>query len=226
MKKYMPYAFHFFLLLVSLLALDGSANAQSSLIFRDPAGNPIEFTNFGTIVYPNQHVATRGYEILYSDASGARRAWYLDRQYNYGIVPVSLSADRANGSTLSIGEAVFVRARMKTIDNKLEIVCRYIFKAGAPGIEAVITVENTSQSSVDVGSLSIMTPYEPECQCPCEPVREFDGATVQSFLVQVSPTVRVRKTRAVFASSTLNRNESRDLPGCDGPPTPAGIPIN
>jgi hypothetical protein len=216
MNKHTAYASRILALLVSLAAFGAAARAQSSLVFSDSAGRKVEFTNFGTIVYPNQNHVSRGIEVIYNDGIGVKRAWYLNSQYNSGIIPVSLSADQPNGHRLRAGQVVYVRARMRTADNRLEFTCRYILKDGAAGIEAVVTVENTSTSSINIGSLSILNLLrDPECQCPCEDdVREFDGASVQSFVVTVAPNLRVRKTRAVFASPTLNRSESRDLPGC------------
>lgn len=212
------------LLIVFLAGIATLAHAQSSLQFGDSNGRTVEFTNFGTIIHSTQNLVSRGYEIVYNDGSGPKRAYYLDSTHNSGMIPVSLSADRPNGSILSENAAVYVRAVTRTRDNKLEITSRYIFRDGAPGIEAVITVTNVSNSSVDIGSISIYNPETPSCSCPCVPVKEFDGATVlPPVLITVAPNVRYKKTQAVFtAMPALSRNESRDVPGCE-PPT--RIPI-
>ena len=225
MNKTAAYASHFLALLLSLAAFAVAARAQSSLVFSDPAGRMVEFTNFGTIVYPNQRIVTRGYEVVYDDGAGLKRAWYLNSLNHSGIIPVSLSADQPNGHKLGAGQAVYVKARMKTADNKLEIHFRYILKDGAPGIEVVVTLVNTSNSSLDIAELSFTTPPSHECQCPCDPVREFDGSVLQNFLISAAPNVRYRKTRAVFTSPTISKNESRDIPGCDPRPD-TRLPIN
>jgi hypothetical protein len=216
MNKFAVRALHFLLFAISLAAFAAVAKAQSFLSFNDTNGRKVVFTNFGTIVHPNQNLVSRGYEVVYNDGSGLKRVWYLNSANNSGIVPISLSADQPNGHTLSAGQAVYIRARMKTADNKLEIVCRYILKDGSPGIEAIVTVENNSTSLIELRELSIFNPPSPECQCPCRPVREFDGATVHSSIITIAPNVRYRKTTADFTGlPPLSRNESRDIPGCD-----------
>jgi len=225
MRKHTTHALQSLLLLIGLSVLADVVRGQSSLIFKDSAGRTVEFTNFGTIVYPDLNVVSRGYGVVYGDGSTVKRAWYLNSLNNFGIIPVSLSADRPNGHILSDGEAVYVRARMKTADEKLEIICRSILHGGAPGIDAVVTVVNTSNSSADVGEFSLLTPIAHECQCPCEPVRAFDGATVQASIITIAPNTRYRNTKAVFTAPTLSRGASRDIPGCDPKPPIDLFPI-
>lgn len=219
MNKFALRAFHLLLLAISLAALAAAANAQPSLRFSDARRGVVEFTKFGTIIYPNQNLVTRGYEIVYNvqnDGSGRRRAWYIDSLHNSGIVPVSLSADQPNGHTLRDDEPAYVRVVVRTSDNKLKITFRYLIKGNSPVIETVVTIENDSHSSIDLGGMSFINPLIPECQCPCHPVREFDGATVHSSIITIAPNVRYRRTTANFTDTpTLNRNDSRDIPGCD-----------
>ena len=215
MKKYIAHTFRPLLSLIILTALFHVVSAQSSLLFKDAAGRMVEFTNFGTIVYPDQSVVSRGYEVVYNDGSILKRAWYLNSSFNSGIIPVSLSADRPNGHILSNGETVYVRARMKTADDQLEIICRYLLQGGAPGIDVVMTVINNSNSSIEVGEFSLLTPIPYDCQCTCEPARAFDGSTVQSTVITITPNTSYLKTKVIFVEPALMKDKPRDIPGCD-----------
>lgn len=215
MNKHAAYASHILALLLSLAACAVAARAQSSLVFSDTAGRRVVFTNFGTILYPNQNHESRGYQVVYNDGAGVKRAGYLNSQNNSRIIPVSLSADQPNGYTLRDRQTVYVKACVKTADNKLGICSRYFLTGVSPVIEAVMTIENISNSQIDLGGLSLFNPPSPECQCPCDPVREFDGATVHSSIITIG-NMRFRRTTADFTGlPPLSRNDSRDLPGCD-----------
>src|SRR5262245_15507760 len=141
--KYTTYFSRSLLVVVTLMMLTAAASAQGepSLIFSDTRGQRVAFTIFGTIVYPNQNIVSRGYGVVYGDGL---QAYYLNSSFNSRIRAVSLSADQPNGKILRDGERVYVRAVVRTEDNRLTITHRYIWRAGNPGIDAVVTVRNSS----------------------------------------------------------------------------------
>jgi hypothetical protein len=223
--RYTTHVFRLLLLLISLMVLTDVASAQQSLIFSDTKGRKVVFTIFGTIVYPNQNVVSRGYEVVYGDNF---RAWYLNGSFNFGIVPVSLSSDQSDEQPLSDGTRVYVRAVVRTADGRLTITHRYIWRVGSPRIDAVVTVKNSSGLPLRLREVSILTPYKPstpatplrsptptQYSCHCVPALPFDGSTVESSIVTIPPDLQYVETKASFPSPALQTDDSVDVPGCD-----------
>jgi hypothetical protein len=234
--KYTTHVFRSLLLLISLMVLGGVVSAQSSdptsLTFNDTHGRRVTFTNFGTIVYPNQsNVVSRGYKIVYGVDS---IAYYLNSSFNSGIVSVSLSADRPNEHILSDGARVYVRAVVRTSDGKLTITHRYIWRGGSSKIDAVVTVKNSSGFPLRLKEVSILTPHMPsmpgspsaparpltptmptQYSCHCVPAIPFDGSTVDSSIITIPPGLTYDETTASFPPPALQTDGSADVPGCD-----------
>jgi hypothetical protein len=237
--KYTTPVFRPLLLLISLMVLGGVASAQSSdptsLTFNDTDGRRVTFNIFGTIVYPRQNnVVSRGYEVVYGDDS---RAFYLNSSFNSGIVPVSLSADQPDEHTLSSVERVYVRAVVRTADDRLTITHRYIWRGGSSKIDAVVTVKNNTGFPLKLNEVSILTPHRPSTpgrssktaapstqsattlySCPCLPALPFDGSEVESSTVTIPPDMTYVKTTASYPEEPLQPNSSVDVPGCEPMP--------
>lgn len=231
--KYPTHVFRSLLLLLTLMILTDMASAQPSLIFTDTAGRRVAFTRYGTIVYgtignPDQNIVSRGYEVFYGINDNNRRAWYLNDSYQSGtIVPVSLTSNKSSGQ-LSDGTMVYVRAVVRTADNNLTITHRYIWRVGSPGIEAVVTVKNNSDSPLQLKEVSILTPRTPSApvtrltpvmpdqySCHCLPVVAYDGSVVESTPVTIPPDMQYCKTTASYPPEPLPSEDSVDVPGCD-----------
>jgi hypothetical protein len=200
----------------------------------------VEFTIFGTIVYPDQNIVSRGYEVVYGDNL---RAWYLNSSFNSGIVPVSLSSDQSDEKPLNDGTRVYVRAVVRTEDGKLTITHRYIWRVGTPRIEAIVTVKNSSGYPLRLSEVSILTPYTRSTQgksstqatpgtpvasslysCHCAPAVPYDGSEVDSTIVTIPPDMKYVKTTASYPSPDLETDGSVDVPGCD--PIPGESPTS
>jgi hypothetical protein len=223
--RYTTRVFRSLLLLISLIILTDVASAQQSLIFSDTKGRRVGFTIFGTIIYPDQNVVSRGYEVVYGDNF---RAWYLNGSFNFGIVPVSLSSDQSDEQPLNDGTRIYVRAVVRTADGRLTITHRYIWRVGSPRIEAIVTVKNSSGLPIRLKEVSVLTPYRPSTRatplrsatptqysCHCVPALPFDGSTVDSSIVTIPPDLPYVKTTASFPSPALQTDGSVDVPGCD-----------
>jgi hypothetical protein len=232
--KYTTPVFRSLLLLISLMVLTDVVSAQRSLIFSDNAGRKVEFTIFGTIVYPDKNIVSRGYEVVYGDNL---RAWYLNSSFNSGIVPVSLSSDQSDEKPLNDGTRVYVRAVVRTIDSRLTITHRYIWRVGSPRIEAIVTAENSSGFSLPLKEVSILTPYTRSTQatpsmqatpnqhsCHCVPAVPFDGSEVDSTIVTIPPDMKYVKTTASYRAEPLQPDDSVDVPGCE--PMPGESPTS
>ena len=216
--RYTANIFRSLLLLISLMVFSDVASAQSSLIFSDTAGRRVEFTAFGTIVYPDRRSVSRGYEVVYGDNL---RAWYLNSAFNSGIVPISLFSDQSTGQALSDGARVYVRAVVRTADSKLTITHEYIWRVGSRKIEAVVTVKNSSGASLPLREVSILTPppATPNSRsCPCMPALSRDGSTVESSVVTSPSSPIYLKTTASYPALLLQIEGSGEVPGCDGIP--------
>jgi hypothetical protein len=229
--KYTTLVFRSLLLLISLMVLTDVASAQRSLIFSDTEGRRVEFTIFGTIVYPDKNIVSRGYEVVYGNNL---RAWYLNSSFNSGIVPVSLSSDQSDEKPLNKGTRVYVRAVVRTEDGRLTITHRYIWRVGTPRIDAVVTVKNSSGYPLRLSEVSILTPYTRSAQgksstpatpstpvtpsfysCHCSPAVPYDGSEVDSETVEIPPDMTYVKTTASYPSPDLQEDGSVDVPGCD-----------
>ena len=215
--------------LSSLFFLTGIASAQSSLVYTEAAtGRRVEFTPFGTLVFQQQNLVSGGWRINYEDRSGSHSAWFFNRQFNSGVVPVSLSANLPNGQTLATGIRLYVRAVMRTADGRLSLTQRFVWDAGRSPITSVLTYENTSISPLIVQDVFIWRPADPPTLpaevCPYIP--PFDGATITTSFVALLGQRYIR-TVASF-TVPLQPTQSRDVPtaGCHGgrdepPPRPS-----
>jgi hypothetical protein len=238
--KYTTPLFRSLLLLISLMVFTDVASAQRSLIFTDNEGRRVEFTIFGTIVYLDQNIVSRGYEVVYGDNL---RAYYLNSSFNSGIVPVSLSSDQSDEKPLNKGTRVYVRAVVRTEDGRLTITHRYIWRVGTPRIEAIVTVKNSSGYPLRLSEVSILTPYTRSRQsksstpaapstpatpslysCHCAPAVPYDGSEIDSSIVTIPPDLEYVKTTASYSSPDLETEGSVDVPGCD--PVPGESPTS
>lgn len=217
--------------LTSLVLLTGVGAAQSSsLVYTEAAtGRRVEFTRFGTLVFQPQNLVSGGWRINYEDRSGSHSVWFFNRQLNFGVVPVSLTANFPNGQVLNTGERLYVRAVMRSADGKLSITQRFIWDAGKGPISSVLTVENTSSSPLSVNNVIVWRPEDPPALpaevCPYIP--PIDDFTAANSIVSIGG-VRYIRTVISFTTTPLPPSQSRDVPtaGCHGgkdedPPRPS-----
>jgi hypothetical protein len=242
--NYHKHVFRLLLLLIGIMAFSDLASAQhgSSLVFTDYNGRRVEFTSYGTVVYPDLNIISRGYEVVYGYGYNLR-AYYLNESYNSGIVPVSLSTDHPADRPLSYGTKVYIRAVVRTADNRLTITHRYVWWVGNPKIDAIVTVKNNTGYFLPLKQVSIFTPAparpsgEPSIQaspatpdalikqadtpiaqsCPCMPVVSFDGSSVDSTTIDIQGTEYVQTT-ASFPWGPLQSDGSIDVSGCEPMP--------
>ena len=210
----------FWLSLLSLIFLTGAASAQSSLYFTDAtSGQRVDFTPFGTMVFQPQGLVSGGWRVNYQDRSGGQSIWYFNSQLNSGVQPVSLTANFPNGQVLNRGTRLYVRAVMRSADGKLRITQRFIWDAGNGPISSVLTVENTSNSPLNVNDVIVWRPEEPPPVSSevCPYIPPIDGFTAARSIVIIG-TVRYVRTVISFTTTPLQPSQSRDVPtdGCHG----------
>jgi hypothetical protein len=236
--NYTKHVFRSLLLVIGLMIFTDLVSAQgSSLIFTDYSGRKVEFTIYGTIVYPDLNIVSRGYEVVYGNNL---RAWYLNDSYNSGIVPVSLSSDHSTDRPLASGTTVYVRAVVRTADNRMTITHRYLWRVGSRRIDAIVTVKNRSGYFLPLKEVSIFTPLPPSTppdkrlkqaiptqqSCHCVPAVPYDGSEVDSTTVTIPPDLEYQKTTASYPwSSGLFPDGSVDVPGCEPMPGEANTSV-
>lgn len=215
-----------------LLTGIGSAQSTSSLYFTEAAsGRRVEFTPFGTLVFQPQNLVSGAWRINYSDRSGSYAIWYVNRQLNSGVVPVSLTANYPSGQVLTTGTRLSVIARMRSVDGKLQVTQRFIWDAGRSPISSVMTIENTANSPLQVNNVIGWRPADPPTlpaeRCPYIP--PFEDTTAATTLVLFLGQ-RYLRTVVTFTAAPLQPSQSTDVPapGCHGgvdepPPGSSGI---
>lgn len=221
------YVLRLWLSLIGLFFLTGGVYAHSSLsslVFTEAGtGRRVEFTPFGTLVFHPQNQVSGAWRINYEDRSGRHSAWYFNRQFNSGVVPVSLTANLPNGEVLSLGVRLYVRAVMRTADGKLRITRRFSWEAECKPINSVLTFENTANTPVMVEDVIVWRPAEPPPVCAelCPYIPPVDGATIATSFVTLLGQRYIR-TIASF-TTPLQPTQAKDVPtgGCDGGKDPS-----
>lgn len=204
---------------VGLVFLTGVAAAQSSLFYTEAAtGRSVEFTPFGTLVFQQQNLVSGGWRVNYEDRSGGHSIWFFNRQLTSGVMAVSLTANLPSGQTLPQGVRLYVRAVMRSADGKLSLVQRFFWDVGKGPISSVLTVENTSNSPLEVNNVIVWRPQSPPPVSSelCPYIPPTDGASVATSLVTILGQPYIR-TASSF-TTPLQPSQSKDVPqaGCHG----------
>ncbi|MFN7930676.1 MAG: hypothetical protein U0Y68_22690 [Blastocatellia bacterium] len=221
--------FHLWLSFIGLVWLTSAASAQSSLFYTDAAtGRTIQFTPFGTLVFQQQNLVSGAWRINYEDRSGTHSVWFFNQQQTSGVQAVSLTANLPSGQTLRPGVRLYVRAVMRSADGKLRLTQRFFWDVGRGPISSVLTVENTSNSSLDVNNVIVWRPQEPPPVSSelCPYIPPTDGASIATTLVSIGGQPYIRTVSSF--TTPLQPAQAQDVPqaGCHGgrdepPPDPS-----